>query len=474
MKTIKTKMFMLFASFMIALVICGIILNVLFLEQYYIYKNKSIFISTSEMIIEQYRTDKQKVAELIDNLDRVEAISCTVVNSDLEIKLNSFPQKAGVESKRLPNEIEQLILANPQQLLHESVYVVQEKSIDQAAKLIFLTRMTNGDIIILKKSMKGIRESVFIANEFYVLAGLLMLLLGGLIIFVFSRKITKPLIEMSSVAEEISQLKFDRRVQHISEDEIGSLASSINKISEKLSGSINALQRDVERRKSLVRNISHELKTPIGVIKGYAEGLKFGVVEDKHKIQQYCSVISEECDRMDNMVQELLNLSIIEAGMFQIKFSQFEMSELLEKLADKFETTIAKKGITLNIECQENLNVSADYILLERAISNYFTNAINHTEGKKYVAITVTKRVDRLRIEVFNTGKQIASDDIEHVWDVFYKADKARSREYGGHGLGLSIVRQIAELHGGTTGVTNLQDGVKFFIEIPINILPQL
>lgn len=230
---------------------------------------------------------------------------------------------------------------------------------------------------------------------------------------------------------------------------------------------MDSLKLDVERKKQLVRNISHELKTPIGVIKGYAEGLKFGVAEDKEKTDRYCTVIAAECNRMDNMVRELLNLSLLESGMFQIHLSRFDAAELIEKVLERFEPTFLEKNITLDLNIPKNLIVAADYELLERAINNYITNAINHLEGMRLIKVTAEKKESGIRIAVYNTGKPIPKDDLPHIWDVFYKVDKARSRQYGGHGLGLSIVQMIAELHGGITGVENVSEGVLFFIEIP-------
>lgn len=468
MKTIKTKLFVLFVVFMVTLVVCGVMLNALFLEQYYIYKNKSIFSETSKQISEQYRLDKKKIENTIGSIDRMEGISCTIADKNLKVLYNSFPQKEGPDANLLPNEIERIILAERASLNDANIYTLIENSKDQAAKLVFISQMDTGELIILKKPLKGISESVLIANQFYVIAGLIMILIGGMVVFVFSRRITRPLVEMSSVAEDISNLGFERRVTIDSQDEIGSLGRSINRIAERLSANISALKTDVDRRKSLVRNMSHELKTPIGVIKGYAEGLKFGVVEDPEKTRQYCSVISEECDRMDAMVQELLNLSMLEAGLFQAGISRFSLSALLGSITERLEPAIKKKKIVYEKACGEDLFVVADSTLLERAITNYLINAINHTDGKRLVSVSAERRGDQVRIEVFNSGNPIEKQDLGHIWDVFYKADKARTRQYGGHGLGLSIVKSIAEFHKGSVGAENIRDGVLFFIEIPI------
>ena len=466
MKTIRTKLFAMFSVFMVSFVLSGIILNILFLEKYYIYKNRGIFLKINSKIIDVYINDRNNLDEFLKNTDRAEAINIAICDSALRIKYTSLPQK-GETGRPIPSEIERLINKNKNTLKKSYVYSVVERPDHSEREIVFLSQMEGKEIIILKKSMKGIKESVAIANQFYILAGLLIILSGGIFIFIFSLRITGPVIEMSNVAEGISNLDFNRRVIFDSQDELGSLGRSINKMSEKLSVTMNALKEDIEQRKELVRNMSHELKTPIGVIKGYAEGLKYGVAEDKEKIKKYCNVISEECDRMDKMVQELLNFSLMESGMFQLKISRFDTGEFIENITGKFTPIFTEKGISIDLNYEKDLLISADRELMEKAVNNYITNAINHIEGKKQVRVCAEKNGTGVKISVFNTGKHIPEEDLSHIWDVFYKVDKARTRQYGGHGLGLSIVKLIAELHGGITGVENVNEGVIFFIEIP-------
>jgi signal transduction histidine kinase len=301
-----------------------------------------------------------------------------------------------------------------------------------------------------------------------MIAGLIVIFIGGLFILIFSKKITKPIIEMSSVAEGISNLEFDKRVDFESQDELGKLGESINKISEKLCASINELKGDVERRKQLVRNMSHELKTPIGIIKGYAEGLKYGVVDDKEKMHKYCSVLVEECDRMDKLVLELLNHSMMEVGMVKLNKTSFDVFELISETRERFSSTLIEKGITFDLKCSNNYIIYADRDMLEKAINNFITNAIDHVEGRNFIQLTAEKQENSLKISVFNTGSHIEMEEIKKIWDVYYKIDKARSRKYGGHGLGLAIVKSIVQLHGGTTNAENVDEGIRFNLQIPI------
>jgi len=467
MRTIKTKIVLIFSIFMVSLVALGIFFNSIFLESYYIYKNKGILKSISEKINNEYINDKENSYEYINTIENIENISTIIIDQNFNIEYNSVNQKKDTNQNHLPKEMKQIILENKKKLSKNVVYYTEEKNNAQTNKLVFVLKMSNEEYIILKKPFKSINQSVSIANQFYMLSGVIVIFIGGIFILIFSKKITKPIIEMSNVAENISNLEFDKRVHIGSQDEIGKLGESINKISEKLCANINKLKEDVERRKQLVRNMSHELKTPIGIIKGYAEGLKYGVADDKEKMQKYCTVLVEECDRMDKLILELLNHSMMEVGMVELNITSFDSCEFIYKIVERFNPIFIDKGVTFELECINDCVISADREMIEKAINNFITNAINHVEGRKLIRLTVEKKEKGIKINVFNTGSHISTEEFEKVWDVYYKVDKARSREYGGHGLGLAIVKLIVHLHGGTTKVENVHEGVVFSFEIP-------
>lgn len=467
MRTIRTKLFLIFTIFMILVVLCGVLFNSIFLNSYYIYKNKGIFISLSEKISDEYINNKENSDEYINMLDSTDNISTTIADKNLNLEFTSINEKSSINKTRLSKDVKQRILENEKKISTKYIYYAEEKNDAQNQRLVFISKMSNGEFIILKKPLKGISESVSIANQFYMFAGGIIILIGGIFIVIFSKKITKPIIEMSAVAESISNLEFEKRIKINSQDEIGNLGQSINKISEKLSTSINDLKQDVERRKNLVSNMSHELKTPIGIIKGYAEGLKYGVVADKENMEKYCSVIVEECDRINNLVQELLNHSKMEAGMVKLNRTDFDIYEFISKIVERFKPTFIDKGITFDLKCMKNYIISADRNMLEKAINNFMTNAIDYVEGRMFIQLIAENNENKIKISVFNTGNHISMEDLNKIWDIYYKADKARTRKYGGHGLGLAIVKSIVQLHGGITKVENVDEGVIFSLEIP-------
>lgn len=469
MRTIKAKLITIFMLIMISLVLSGIVLNSIGLKSYYIYKNKSIFISLSEKIDKEYTDNKESSFEFITNIENLENINTTITDKNFNIEYNSVLTKrvSDQQQQRLPKEIEQIILDNKKKLLKNFIYYIDEKNDDEKSKLVFVSQMSNGKLIILKKPIKSISQSVSIANQFYMISGAIVICIGSICVLIFSKKMTKPIVEMSDIAENISNLNFEKRIEVQSKDEIGKLGESINKISEKLSANIEELKNDVERRKQLVRNMSHELKTPIGIIKGYAEGLKYGVADNEEKMEKYCNVLVEECDRMDKLILELLNHSMIEAGMVKLNITSFNLYELINDIIERFKAAMNEKGVTFDLKCENNFVISADRDMLEKVINNFITNAIDYVEGRNLIELNVEEKNNEIRISVFNTGTNIPIEAIDKIWDVYYKVDKARSRKYGGHGLGLSIVKSIIKLHGGSTKVENVKDGVEFSFEIP-------
>lgn len=316
---------------MALLILSGILLNSLFLEHYYIYKNKAILINTSQTIKDQYISNSniENSYDSIDTISLSYGIDTLIVDENYNIEYNSFDLKRMHMKKFIDKPTCQAISNFKNGLSQNTVLYVREN--ESKNKLVCVTNIDNSKYLILTKNVKTIEDSVQIANEFYLIAGLIVFSAGSLFILFFSKKITKPIVEMSNVAENISNLKFDKIVHVNSQDEIGALGESINKISYKLNKSINELKRDVDRRKCFLRNISHELKTPIGIIKGYSEGLKYGLAKDKTKIDKYCSVLVEECDKMNKLIQELLDYSLMEDGLIKLNITNFNINEFLNE-----------------------------------------------------------------------------------------------------------------------------------------------
>ncbi|MGB4659253.1 MAG: ATP-binding protein [Mobilitalea sp.] len=338
----------------------------------------------------------------------------------------------------------------------------------------------NDTVIMIRSNMESIEESAKIANNFLAYIGTFAALIGAIAMFFISKSFTKPILAMAGIAKKMSDLDFDAKYNVTADDEIGELGNSINSLSDKLETTIselkmanNELTTDIqhkieidEMRKEFLSNVSHELKTPIALIQGYAEGLKENINEDAESRDFYCEVIMDEADKMNKMVKKLLSLNELEFGNNQISFERFDIIALIRSIIGATDILFKQKEVTLYFEDTEPVYVWADVYMVEQVVTNYISNALNHVEGAKIIEIKIIHLEDKVRIAVFNTGENIPEEDIDKIWIKFYKVDKARTREYGGSGIGLSIVKAIMNSMNQECGVFNRSVGVEFWFEL--------
>lgn len=340
--------------------------------------------------------------------------------------------------------------------------------------------ISTGDYILIRLPMQSIENSVRITNTFIQYISLAVILLGILIVYIFSRYITKPIKELSTIAERMSDLDFNVKYLGHDRGELGLLGNSMNQMSEKLEDNIShlkaaniELKKDIaskiqidEMRTDFLSNVSHELKTPIALIQGYAEGLKEGISDDPESMDFYCEVIIDEANKMNNMVKKLLTLNQIEFGHEELIMDRFDIAELITSIVNANELRAAQKDITIIFEDKEPAYVWSDEYKIEEVVTNFLTNAINHCEFEKQIIIKIIRKENCIRVSVFNTGKNIPEEDIDNIWIKFYKVDKARTREYGGNGIGLSIVKAILDSYDKECGAINHENGVEFWFEL--------
>ncbi len=340
--------------------------------------------------------------------------------------------------------------------------------------------LESGDIILMRSNVESMQESVKIANKFLLYAGLVSAVVISAVMFFVSRRFTRPILKLAEISKQMSELNFDVKYESKSKDEIGTLGNSMNVLSEKLEQTIselksanNELQVDIERktqaeevRKDFLSNVTHELKTPIALIQGYAEGLKDNISESPEDREFYCDVIIDEAAKMNALVKKLLTLNQLEYGTTPLEFSRFNLTEVIRAVLNSTEILATKKGVTVKFDPNAPIYVWADEYMIEEVLVNYISNAFHHVEGENRIEVRMIPLGDRVRVSVFNTGVTIPEEDISNIWIKFYKVDKARTREYGGSGIGLSIVKAIMEAHNQSYGVENHDFGVEFWFEL--------
>lgn len=343
--------------------------------------------------------------------------------------------------------------------------------------------MKNSGIFLLRSAVESIEESVDVANRFLAYIGILAVVVSGILIVMVSRKVAEPILELADISDRMAHLDFEAKYEGKSSTEIALLGNNINELSNTLEITIselktanNELKKDIERknevdemRKEFLSNVSHELKTPIALIQGYAEGLKEGINDDAESRDFYCDVIIDEAAKMNSMVKKLLTLNQLEFGNDVVSMERFDIVSLIRNFIQSAGILTRQKEITVRFDEEEPIYVWGDEFKAEEVFSNYFSNAINHAAGEKTIEIRLEKMERRVRISVFNTGEPIPEESISHLWEKFYKVDKARTREYGGSGVGLSIVKAIMESMNQQFGVKNYDNGVVFWFELETN-----
>ncbi len=339
----------------------------------------------------------------------------------------------------------------------------------------------NGYHIEIMSQKDVIQENASIATSVTTIIAVVALILSLIYISVYAKRFTKPIIKITEAANKMSNLDFSQKCEVDRADEIGVLSESVNKLSASLDTALTELKTtneqlvlDIEKERKLeklrqdfVSSASHELKTPIAIIRGYAEGLKMNVSEQDTAMQEYCDIIMAEADKMNSLVLSLLEASHYSSGMKTLNKEEFELNEFINEFMRAARPIFEEKGITARFRQEEKkLMAFADKAQIERVLSNYVSNACSHAANEKEIVVSVLDSGEKYKVTVFNTGSFIDDKDKDNIFNSFYRADKAHSRKEGRFGLGLSIVKSIMDMHKTDCGFENVENGVEFWFEI--------
>ncbi len=459
--------------------------GMIFLEKYYISNKQNQVMNvytTLNTAAAEGIMDTEEFQENLQNSSMTDNISVIVMGTDNRIRFYSTRDieqlKFQLWNYILDRESVDLI-----KILDKQPNYILRQSRDRILGMEYLEMLGtlgSGDYFIMRSPLESIHDSVMLANRFYMIIGFAAIVISAAIIYLFSRKFTKPVMELAELSKRMTDLDFDAKFESKGENEIDVLGEHMNLLSETLEKTIselktanNELRRDIEQkekidemRKEFLANVSHELKTPLALIQGYAEGLKDGISDDPESRDYYCEVIVDEAGKMNTMVKKLLTLNEVEFGQEAVQMERFNVAELIEGIAQSCSLLIEQKEGKLRMKVENPLYVWSDELKIEEVLTNYISNACNHMDGEHIIEIKAEQNNDKVRISVFNTGKQIPEEDMDRIWEKFYKVDKAHTREYGGSGIGLSIVKAVMESVNGTYGVKNYNNGVEFWIEI--------
>lgn len=491
-KSVRGKLFITLCVVVLSIILFLIIVNSVVLEKYYQY-TKSNQLKQLFETINLYYNGEIVIDDIEDELDQTSIKN----NFDIIIK-NQQGNITYMSNKNFLSNIKIVMEfwganKNQEYEIIEETNRLQIRTIkDTETKINYIMlsgKLDNGYETYIRIPLSFIQESVRISNRFlYTLAGI-TIIIGGIAIIYISKRFSNPISELNNIAKKMANLDFSHKyIVTKEDDEINELGKSINEMSNKLEKTINQLrntnielEKDIEKkskidemRKSFISDVSHELKTPIALIQGYSEGLLENVNTDEESRKFYAEVILDETNKMDKMVKQLLELTKLEYEKREFNDRVFNIVELEKEIVRTSQVMINDKNTKVLFETDEKINVFADDMYISQVITNYLTNAIKHVkevDGQNYIKVTNLIYEDRkkVRVNIFNTGENISKENLNRIWNRFFKVDEARNRNDGGSGIGLSIVRAIMNNYGNDYGVENKENGVEFYFEMNLS-----
>lgn len=484
--SIKRQMIAVFVGVIVCLLLVLLVINIRFLEPYYISNKEAEFIHVYEELktaVEEDTISDDEVSDMLYKLSEKNNISFLVIDMEKDRVVTNVH-----DMNILKNQLTGYLLNQTQKTSKilestDDYQLAQSKDPwNQTEYIEMWGTFGKGSSFLIRSPLESIKESASISNRFLIYIGCTTVVLCIMVVWYFSKRLTDPILELAKLSEKMANLDFDAKYTSGGNNEIGELGENFNRMSEKLERTIselksanNTLQKDIEQKEKIEKmrtefmgNVSHELKTPLALIQGYAEGLKEGVNDDAQSREFYCDVIIDESAKMNQMVKNLLTLNQLEFGDEEIEFERFNVTELIAGVLQSMEIIAQQKEANVIFRQTEPVYVWADEFKAEQVIRNYISNAFNHVDGEKVIEVKIGVDQGKARVSVFNTGSPIPEEDIEHIWDKFYKVDKAHTREYGGNGIGLSIVKAIMKSFHQGYGVKNYDNGVEFWMELDI------
>lgn len=479
-------MIAVFAGMVICLLAILLVVNVKFLEPYYIRDKEMQFIHVYEELQNAVKKgtisndevqdelhvlcEKSNISYIVLDVDNEKLITNVHDTNMLKQQLAGYLLNQAQKGGKVLDSTDNYQLMRSQDPWNQSEYIEMWGQLDDNVNF------------LIRSPVESIRESVALSNRFLIYVGMGTLIICMGLVWYFSRRITKPIQELAELSDRMANLDFEAKYTSGGNNEIGELGDNFNRMSQKLEKAIselkqanNSLQQDIEQKEKMEQmrtefmgNVSHELKTPIALIQGYAEGLKEGVNDDPESRDFYCDVIMDEAGKMNRMVKNLMTLNQLEFGNDKVEFERFNLTELIGGVLQSMDILSQQKDVKLIFREENPVYVWGDEFKIEQVVRNYVSNAYNHVNEEKIIEVKILREDGLAKVTVFNTGKPIPEEDVPRIWDKFFKVDKAHTREYGGNGIGLSIVKAIMESMHQQYGVKNYDNGVEFWFTLDV------
>ena len=448
------KLWMYFVAFAISLFIILWFMQVFFLQSYYSSMKKHEVIKLASDIEKVYATGNFK--DLVDNIAYRNFSTIYLLDKDGNVIYTSDEQNGGEDGKftTLPgrhitidtNGIVNKILSSSNQKISYNLRVEKLKT----ELFVYGKTIPNtDDFLVIIASIDPIDATTTVVQSQLVYITIIALSVATIISFFLSRRISRPISKMNDTAKKLAVGNYDIVFEKAGYQEMDDLADTLNYATTELA-------RIDKTKRELIANVSHDLRTPLTMIKAYSEMIRDLSGDNKEKREEHLKVIIDETDRLNRLVNDMMDLSKIESGVSDIVKGIFNFSEVIKSMTNNFKAIYENDNCKIILECPEELYALADRTKIEQVLYNLIGNAINHSGSKnKEIKVKVTTNSKRIKVQVIDNGDGISKEDLAHIWDRYYKASKSFKRSSSGSGLGLSIVKNILTKHKSDFGVNS-------------------
>lgn len=463
--SIRTKIFVFVGLFVILNIMINLIIVKFSINDIYLTLEKRELKKEYKLIKENYGNEDNLINILYEANNN--GIKIKVLDSNYNILYTIFNDKMSTRFTELD-----LMILN--RLGNNESEIVTLKNYEKSGYDLHLVGKINDNYVILSTSIESLKKDARTTVIILIITSLLTFTILTILSYFISRLFSKKINEIKEVTEDISNLKFSKKIEINSNDELGDLFGNVNKMSQKLQDSIKELEsanlklkndliekeKQEKLRRQLIANISHEFKTPLTIISGYSQ-LMMDEVKGKENKENLEMIISES-ERLSGLVYEFLELSKLESGNVKLNNTMVDINELIKKELKKLSVRIQDKNISVKESYAKDAVITIDEKQATRVIENILTNAIKFCKNEMEIKIRTYIKDDYLVYEVYNSGSNIDKKEIENIFNFYYKDKSGRNKD--GTGLGLTIVRAIVDLYNGKCEVSNTRNGVKFII----------
>jgi len=454
----------------------GILLaaNAFFLEPYYASQTRGAFEGILEAMVSAPR-DPASRTRAAKGLASGNGYKIVVIDREGLVRVSSAPEFQEGQSFPLPKDQLEFFLDRRERLARgESFFGILDASPRGQSVIQLVAGMGGGDFLVITQPLEQLRRNAAVASRFFLFVGGLLLVFEFAVVLMLSGRLARPILDLSEVARRVAAEDFGARYLKKRNDELGVLGDSLNAMAaalarniEDLTAANRELALKVKAQETFIAGASHELKTPVGLVRGYAEAVKLGMYSSEAERNELLDVILKEADHLDRLVRDLAQVATLAEADRSLSLSEGDLFGTVSDAVARFALEAKEKRIALRVEGHGPIAARFDPDRIVQVMDNLLSNAMRHTGEGGAVTVRVEATAEGARVEVENTGDPVPEEHLPNLFAPFYRVDASRTRGSGGSGLGLATVKGVAEAHGGSCGARNTPTGFLVWVSLP-------